>query len=83
MTDRQILLEGKRIVDDSLDLLRQPPKAEADPRYSGIKGIVLMNGNVIEGQIISMNADIVNIRTKEGKVLSYDFKKEVERLITK
>jgi len=42
----------------------------------------LINGNIIEGQIISMNPDIVKIRTKDGKVLSYDFKYEVQKFIT-
>jgi hypothetical protein len=58
------------------------PSVGADQRNRGIKGIVLMNGNVIEGQIINMNPDIVKIRTKEGEILSYDFKKEVQRFIT-
>jgi hypothetical protein len=55
---------------------------DADQRYRRIKGIVLMDGNVIEGQIISMNTDVVKIRAKEGNILSYDFKKEVQRFIT-
>ena len=46
-----------------------------------IAGIELLNGNVIEGQIISMNADVVKIRTKDGKVSSYSFAKEVRRII--
>lgn len=58
----------------------RPPVAVDQP-YKGIKGIVLMNGNKIEGQIISMNPDTIKIRTKDGNILSYDFKKEVERLI--
>jgi hypothetical protein len=56
---------------------------EEDQRYRGMKGIVLKNGTVIEGQIISMDPDNVKIRTKEGKILSYDFKKEVMRFIAK
>jgi hypothetical protein len=54
---------------------------EANPAYKGIKGIELVNGNIIEGQIISVSPDIVKIRTKDGKVLSYDFNKEVQRFI--
>jgi hypothetical protein len=53
----------------------------ADQSYKGIKGIVLYDGKVIEGQIISMNAEIVKIRTKDGNVLSYSFIKEVECFI--
>jgi hypothetical protein len=53
----------------------------ADQRYKGIKGIVLQDGTVIEGQIISMNAEIVKIRTKDGNVLSTSFIKEVEYFI--
>jgi tetratricopeptide (TPR) repeat protein len=53
----------------------------ANPAYKGIKGIELMNGNVIEGQIVSIDVDIVKIRTKDGEVLSYSFKNEVQRFI--
>jgi hypothetical protein len=61
---------------------RIEPSIDTDPRFNGIKGIVLMTGEIIEGQIISMNADAVKIRTKEGKVLSYDFVKEVQNFIS-
>ena len=40
-----------------------------------------MNGNVIEEQIISVDTEILKIRIKEGKVLSYDLKKEVRSFI--
>jgi len=51
--------------------------------YKGIKGIVLKNGKVIEGQIISIDDnDVLKIRTKEGKILSYSFMKEVKEYIT-
>ena len=50
--------------------------------YEGIKGIVLKNGKVIEGQIISIDDnDVLKIRTKEGKILSYSFMKEVKEYI--
>ena len=54
----------------------------AEQRYKGIKGIVLQDGNVIEGQIIFMSADIVKIRTNDGKISSYSFIKEVQYFIT-
>jgi len=57
------------------------PQIKEDHQYNQIKGIVLTSGNVIEGQIISMNADVVKIRTKDGKVSSYSFAKEVRRII--
>jgi hypothetical protein len=51
--------------------------------YEGIKGIVLKNGKVIKGQIISIDDnDVLKIRTKEGKILSYSFIKEVKEYIT-
>ena len=53
----------------------------ANPLYKGIKGIVLKNGNVIEGQIISNDNDALKIRTKEGKIFSYSFMKEVKEYI--
>ena len=59
------------------------PKAEAplDQPHRKIKGIVLMNGNVIEGQILSMNVNTIKIRTKEGKVLTFSFEKDVQSFI--
>jgi hypothetical protein len=56
--------------------------ADASQRYKGMKGIELKNGNIIEGQILSLDPDTVKIRTKEGNILSYDFKNEVERFIS-
>jgi len=49
--------------------------------YEGIKGIVLKNGKVVKGQIISVYDDVLKIRTKHGKILSYSFMK-VEKYIT-
>jgi hypothetical protein len=79
---------GKDSVTRGPEKQSQPPLKNAksfvdeDKRTKGIKGIVLMNGDVIEGQILSWDPDTVKIRTKEGKVLSYDFKKEVQRFFT-
>jgi len=50
--------------------------------YDGIKGIVLKNGKVIKGQIISIDNDVLKIRTKKGKILTYSFMKEVKEYIT-
>ena len=58
------------------------PSTDADDPYKRIKAIVLKNGNVIEGKILSWNPDIVMIRTKDGKVSSYDFKNDVQTFIT-
>jgi LysM domain len=59
-----------------------PSPTDADTvtqqRYKGIRGIVLYSGQIIEGQIISMNAEILRIRTKDGKVRTYSFEREVE-----
>lgn len=52
-------------------------------RYKEIKAIVLQDGSIIEGQIISMNTETVKIRTKDGKVSSYSFIKEVQAFIKK
>jgi tetratricopeptide (TPR) repeat protein len=53
---------------------------DSEHPYKGIKGIELMNGNIIEGQIISFTTETVNIRTKDGKILSYSLKKEVRSI---
>lgn len=57
------------------------PAIVAEQRFKGIKGIVLQNGEVIEGQIVSMSAETVKIRTNDGTVLSYSFIKELESFI--
>jgi hypothetical protein len=57
------------------------PHIKADPQYNQIKGIVLTSGNVIEGQILNISANAVIIRTKDGKVLSYSFEKEVRGFV--
>ena len=46
--------------------------------YKGIKGIVLKDGKVVKGQIISVYDDVLKIRTKRGKILSYSFMKVKE-----
>jgi len=51
--------------------------------YLGIRGIVLKNGNIIEGQITSIDDDVLKIRTKDGKVLSYSFMHDVEKYLSK
>jgi hypothetical protein len=59
------------------------PSIETQNYYKGIKGIVLKNGAVIKGQIISIDDnDVLKIRTKGGKILSYYFMKEVKEYIT-
>ncbi len=59
------------------------PSIETQRYYEGIKGIVLKNGKVIKGQIISIDDnDVLKIRTKGGKILSYSFMKEVKEYIT-
>ncbi len=64
------------------------PAAAASPLPSAltdkpkiIKGIVLNNGKVIEGQILNMNVYTVKILTKDGKEESYSFEKEVKGFI--
>jgi hypothetical protein len=47
----------------------------------GLKGVELRDGNVIEGQVISFSGDTVKIRTKDGKILTYSFMKEVKVFI--
>jgi hypothetical protein len=66
----------------------QKPENKVEPSigtqnyYKGIKGIVLKNGKVVKGQIISIDDnDVLKIRTKQGKILSYSFMKEVKEYI--
>ena len=57
------------------------PSIETQHYYKGIKGIVLTNGEVIEGQIISVYDDELKLRSKDGRIFSYSFMK-VEEYIT-
>jgi len=54
---------------------------EGDQKHKEIKGIVLNDGNVIEGQILNISSNAVIIRTKDGKVSSYSFEKEVRGFV--
>lgn len=78
-TDKSAFKEPKKQLQLPLKNFRS--SEEEEQIYETIKGIVLMNGNRMEGKIISMNPDSVKIRTKDGRVLSYDFKKEVKGFI--
>jgi len=51
------------------------------PRYKNITGIVLDNGDIIEGKIINMDSDVVIIRRQDGKVEKYSFTKDVKSFI--
>jgi len=57
------------------------PSIDTRNYYKGINGIVLKNGKVVKGQIISVYDDVLKIRTKHGKILSYSFMK-VEKYLT-
>jgi len=50
-------------------------------RYPGINGIVLTDGTNVEGEIISMSAEVVKIRTKDGSIMSYSFEDDVLQFI--
>jgi hypothetical protein len=76
------------VATQKADPAQKPEKKIAPPidtrhYYSGIKGIVLKNGKIIRGQIISIDDnDMLKIRTKRGKILSYSFTREVKEYIT-
>ena len=57
------------------------PVIFADQRYQRIKGIILKDGSIVYGKIISMNAFTVKIREASGDVKSYAFEREVENFI--
>jgi len=57
------------VVHKDKEMTSQSPSSlmEGDQRHKEIKGIVLNDGNVIEGQILNISANAVIIRTKDGK----------------
>jgi hypothetical protein len=67
--------------DDKQNLLGEITINNTDQKHKEIKGIVLNDGNVIEGQILNISANAVIIRTKDGKILSYSFGKEVRGFV--
>ena len=67
--------------DDNQNLLYKTPTNNTEQKYKEIKGIVLNDGNVVEGQILEMSTDTVIIRTVNGKVSSYSFGKEVRGFV--
>ncbi|HUN53753.1 MAG TPA: SPOR domain-containing protein [Smithella sp.] len=51
--------------------------------YDSVKGIVLKDGRVIKGRIISIDEnDVLKIRTRTGRILSFSFTKDVKEYIT-
>jgi hypothetical protein len=86
--------ENEEIVTNVMDIGAQKNEPAQKPEnktapfidtrnyYEGIKGIVLKNGKVVKGQIISVYDDVLKIRTKKGKILSYSFINEVKEYIT-
>ncbi|HPV50270.1 MAG TPA: M48 family metalloprotease, partial [Smithellaceae bacterium] len=57
------------------------PLMEGDQKHKEIKGIVLNDGNVVEGQLLEMSTDTVMIQTEDGKVSTYSFEKEVRGFV--
>jgi len=59
------------------------PPIDTRHYYDGVKGIVLKNGRIIKGRIISIDDnDVLKIRTRGGRILSYSFTGDVKEYIT-
>jgi len=65
----------------SPDIIQNHSKSETPSTYKDIKGITLQDGQVIYGQIISLDSKTVKIRAADGNVLSYDFVRDVKILL--
>mgnify|MGYP001064701826 CR=1 FL=1 len=88
------LINQFKKAEKSAQLRKQPPKKSISvtsrPEYAegnyraiggGIRGIELKNGNIIHGQVISFDGNVVKLRTQDGKVSTYMFMEEVRRFI--
>ncbi|MGB5218333.1 MAG: tetratricopeptide repeat protein [Smithella sp.] len=65
-----------------LENFTSPSTEEKNSReLKKIKGVELLNGKIIEGQIISLNAETVSIRTQDGTILTFSFPREVYRFV--
>lgn len=71
--------ERRAVTLRSLALCRD----NAQSYYGGVKAIVLTNGDVIEGEIISIDHDVLKIRTKKGQISAYSFMNDVKKYIYK
>ena len=60
---------------------KKEPSIDTSHYYDGIKGIVLKNGKVVRGRIISVDDDVLKIRTRGRKILTYSFTKDVKEYI--
>ena len=59
------------------------PSIDTRHYYDGVKGIILKNGRIIKGRIISIDDnDVLKIRTRGGRILSYSFTGDVKEYIT-
>jgi hypothetical protein len=62
---------------------KNPTSIDTSKYYSGIKGIILTNGKVIKGKILSIDSnDVLKIRTIDGEILSFSFMKDIKNYIT-
>lgn len=77
----EIIAQKKKSVQKAEN--KNAPSVDTRHYYDGIKGIVLNNGRIIKGQIISIDEnDVLKIRTRSGRILSYSFTKDVKEYIT-
>lgn len=61
----------------------ESPSIDTSNYYKGIKGIVLKNGRTVKGKILSIDEnDVLKIRTRSGRTLSYSFTRDVKEYIT-
>jgi len=72
---------AKHMYKEQTQPVKKIENTTANPTYSNIKGIVLKDGTVIEGQIIDIKSDVLLIRTKDERILSYDFMNDVKNYI--
>jgi hypothetical protein len=72
-----------KITEKDISVTKRPVDSEKHYKAigGGLKGIKLNDGDVIEGQIISFSGDTVKIRTKDGKILTYSFIKDIQMFI--
>ncbi len=88
------LINQFKKAEKTAQLRRQTPKKSISvtsrPEYTdgnsraiggGIRGIELKTGNIIHGQVISFDGNVVKIRTQDGRVSTYLFMEEVSRFI--
>jgi len=76
-----VIADQSPVITDPSPVITDPSLVIADPSYKNVRGVLLMNGEIIEGQVLSIKNLFLRIQTKDGQVLTFSFEREIRQLI--